>query len=331
MANASNSTKWHKPRKTFSMGEILYIHPQALDERPVIAPAKPTIPNWPPASSAIDFPAFEKLLQSDPAYQVGPNSVAWRINGEIIQVLGWGRAILMQIAHPLVAEGVAAHSHFAYSTADKIKRFEQTLNRMLMMTYGTPEQAWHAGHAIDTIHARVNGEANATHPPYSARDPELLKWVNATFVDSMLKTYTLFVGPLSLEEQNEYVKQASLAGPLLGAPSGYFPSSLSELNTYMQEILASDTLKVGPTTRKLADYVMEGLPIPLIGPALSWYGKLPVIGLLPPSLRKAYGYSWNRADEATLKSSAWTYRRLHPILPARLRRWEIARKAEKAI
>ena len=37
----------------------------------------------------------------------GPASVAWRLNREATLLLGAGpRALLMQIAHPLIAEGV---------------------------------------------------------------------------------------------------------------------------------------------------------------------------------------------------------------------------------
>ena len=35
-----------------------------------------------------------------------------RLHGEMILLAGWGRAILLQLAHPLVARGVAAHSDF---------------------------------------------------------------------------------------------------------------------------------------------------------------------------------------------------------------------------
>jgi hypothetical protein len=42
----------------------------------------------------------------------GPDSVTWRVNREAILLLGGGRALLLQVAHPLVAAGVAEHSNF---------------------------------------------------------------------------------------------------------------------------------------------------------------------------------------------------------------------------
>ena len=40
----------------------------------------------------------------------GPGSVAWKVGREIAVLLGGSRAVLMQLAHPLVAMGVSAHS-----------------------------------------------------------------------------------------------------------------------------------------------------------------------------------------------------------------------------
>jgi uncharacterized protein (DUF2236 family) len=43
----------------------------------------------------------------------GPASEAWRLNREATILLGAGpRALLLQLAHPLVAEGVDQHSAF---------------------------------------------------------------------------------------------------------------------------------------------------------------------------------------------------------------------------
>ena len=38
--------------------------------------------------------------------------ISWTIHREVVLLFGWGRAILMQFAHPLVACGVAEHSAF---------------------------------------------------------------------------------------------------------------------------------------------------------------------------------------------------------------------------
>ena len=53
---------------------------------------------------------------------------------------GWGRAILLQLAHPLVAQGVADHSGFAADRRGRVRRLQRTLRAMLALTFGTAEE-----------------------------------------------------------------------------------------------------------------------------------------------------------------------------------------------
>jgi uncharacterized protein (DUF2236 family) len=59
----------------------------------------------------------------------GPGSEAWRLDREAMLLLGAGpRALLMQLAHPAVAAGVAEHSDFR---ADPWRRLDGTLRSYL--------------------------------------------------------------------------------------------------------------------------------------------------------------------------------------------------------
>src|SRR5207247_4814039 len=58
----------------------------------------------------------------------GPDTVAWRVNGEGVLLLGGPRALLMQIARPSVAAGVADHSDFP---AHAYVRLWRTMDAML--------------------------------------------------------------------------------------------------------------------------------------------------------------------------------------------------------
>src|SRR6185503_3372914 len=69
----------------------------------------------------------------------GPSSEAWRLNREAMLLLGAGpRALLLQLAHPLVAAGVADHSDFR---ADPWRRLQATLRSYLRIVYGTATAA----------------------------------------------------------------------------------------------------------------------------------------------------------------------------------------------
>src|SRR3989304_1097858 len=61
---------------------------------------------------------------------------AWRLHREVVMLAGWARAILLQLAHPLVAQGVADHSGFASDRWGRVRRLESTLRAMLALTFG---------------------------------------------------------------------------------------------------------------------------------------------------------------------------------------------------
>ena len=117
-------------------------------------------------------------------------------------LLGWGRAILLQFAHPLVAAGVAEHSLFFRHPRGRVRRLRHTLQAMLDLTFGTPRRGAARG-AGDQRHPRP-GQRGRSPPPdgpfpagqrYSAHDPALLRWVHATLLDSLPLVYELYVGP----------------------------------------------------------------------------------------------------------------------------------------
>src|SRR5262245_25628124 len=72
-----------------------------------------------------------------------PSGVAWRVNREAVTMLGGGRALLMQVAHPLVAAGVAAHSRFQQAP---IERLTRTLELMLTIAFADGRAALAALH-----------------------------------------------------------------------------------------------------------------------------------------------------------------------------------------
>jgi uncharacterized protein (DUF2236 family) len=41
---------------------------------------------------------------------LGPRSVAWKLGGDLAVFVGGGRAALLQLAHPMVADAVDHHS-----------------------------------------------------------------------------------------------------------------------------------------------------------------------------------------------------------------------------
>ena len=269
-------------------------------------------------------------IPRDPS--VPPPTVARRVNREIVLLLGWGPAILLQFAHPMVAAGVAEHSSFRAAPVERLRRLRSTLDAMLALTFGTPEQVARAAAGINEIHDRVQGELGAAAGPfpagagYSAHDPELLRWVHATMLDLLPRTYRLFVGPLDDRDWDRYCLEASGVAPLLGLPTDYLPASLEQLQTYLRVMLEGDEVVVTPTARMLAQALLWP-PFPSGSQALLRLVRLTAVGLLPPGVRRGYGFRWEPRQERALLRSAGAIRLLLGLTPGWLKHWPAARRA----
>src|ERR1041384_1242054 len=85
----------------------------------------------------------------------GPGSQAWALNREAMLLLGAGpRALLMQLAHPDVAAGVADHSNFR---ADPWRRLDATLRSYLTIVYGTVTEARAEIQRLNELHRTITG------------------------------------------------------------------------------------------------------------------------------------------------------------------------------
>lgn len=265
----------------------------------------------------------------------GVGGVAWRLHREVVLLLGWGRALLLQLAHPLVASGVADHSSFRTGRWGRLSRLHRTLDAMLTLTFGTEEEVAGVARGINAIHDRVHGRlregtgAFASGTPYSAHDPALLQWVHATLVDSHLLAYELFVGPLTAEEKDRYCAETCSVEALLGIPEGRLPRSVAELRGYLDGMLASGEIAVTGTARALAREI--------VSPAVPWPARplfaamrLPTVGLLPPAIREAYGFPWGARRARALRLWARVMRALLPWVPSLLRYWPRARAGARA-
>jgi uncharacterized protein (DUF2236 family) len=260
-----------------------------------------------------------------------PEGVAWRLGRERIMLLGGGRALLMQVAHPLIAAGVAAHSDYR---EHPWRRLEGTLAAVWAAVYGTRAQADRAAKRVRLLHERVRGKIRSrmgpfdAGTPYSALDPDLLMWVHATLVDSALVTYGSWVSRLSELEQQAYWEEMKVMARLFGTPDEVIPHSLDDFRRYMSDRLASDEITVTDTAREIGRTVLRPpLPAPL-RPALSAV-SLATASLLPAPLRAAYGLSWDPARAALVGVSRhWLRRVALPLTPDALRAVPVARREE---
>src|SRR5207244_13206617 len=96
------------------------------------------------------------------------DSVARRINRESFLLLGGTAALLMQVAHPLVAAGVDQHSDFRRSP---LRRLVRTVDTTLAIVYRERATAEGALKRIGRRPAPVGGQADARRPCPPAASP----------------------------------------------------------------------------------------------------------------------------------------------------------------
>jgi uncharacterized protein (DUF2236 family) len=253
----------------------------------------------------------------------GPDSAICKLNREWVLMLGGGRALLMQAAHPLVLAGVLEHSDFE---RDPWARLARTMDAVWTAVYGDPGDAELAGRRARAIHGRVHGRLRRDVGPfpagtgYDARDPELLMWVHATLVDTALLMYRTFVGRLASAEQEAYYRDMKHVARLFGTPDPAIPPTLADFDAYLRSTLDSEAICVTPEARELARAVLSP-PLPIVARPAWEAVRFATAGFLPEKLRRGYGFTWTPAHRAVLAGSAEAVRRaIMPLLPDRLRR-----------
>jgi len=260
--------------------------------------------------------------------------ITHRVNAERIVLLGWSRAILLQLAHPLIAAGVAEHSAFRGGPLAAAFRLRHTVRAMLRLSFGDEATSERTLAGIRAIHQRVHGqlrEATGRFPaghPYSAEDPSLLLWVHVTLLDSVLRTYDLVVAPLSDAERDQYCDDAAPVAIALGARPTEVPRTWRALTTYLDRMIESDDLAVGSDASPLAHAILHP-PLRLLTAPIAWINRQVTIGLLPDRVRVRYGFAWDDRRTRVLHLLLRALGVARRATPRRWAHWPEARAAAR--
>jgi uncharacterized protein (DUF2236 family) len=237
-------------------------------------------------------------------------SVIRRVAAEPPIVLGASTALLLQIAHPKVAQGVADHSDFA---SDPLPRLLGTLDYLGMVTFGTKEEAHKVAWSVMRTHDRITG------PGYSAHDPELQCWVNATLFQTAREMHERTVGSLPPEEMARYYEEFCSYAMLLGCPREALPADITAFDDYWAEMVAS--LDVTDIARRLAVPILY----PPVAPRLTWplaaFLRLLTVGMLPAPVRAGYALPWTPGRRRALRLVLGAMKVAMRMTPGAVRRW----------
>jgi uncharacterized protein (DUF2236 family) len=273
----------------------------------------------------------------------GPGSITWRIARETAMFLGGPRALMLQIAHPAVAAAVERHSDFR---TDPLGRGQRTFETVHAIIFGDRTRALDAIQRLARRHAPVRGHVDeVSASPWSGRDyhaesPELLLWVHATLIDTAMHVYQSVVRPLERDEAERYWQESRVLGELVGIPRETLPSSLADFRAYFDRMVDSAELQVGAIARQQWDALARVRPSAGLASIYgeSWAQKWKLLvdraplkqtssqlthllgaGMLPPRLRRAFGYGWGRREQLSYDAVLSLARVVCHRLPRRVR------------
>jgi uncharacterized protein (DUF2236 family) len=240
----------------------------------------------------------------------GPDSMVRRLHRERLVLFSGVRALLMQACDPLAVVGFQRHSIIFDDPQTRLLRTDERMSRIY---FGTVEEAEETGRVVHAMHRRVRGKTPAKYGPipkgttYDASDPQLGLWVLATLADSALVYYERIFGALAADERERYWSEYRQVGELLGLPSDSMPATIQELRDYIDGRLTDGSLWISDDRRELAVQMILEPPysgwLRLAITPLTETIKLTSTGLLPPEIRHLFGFSWDPAREALLRSA----------------------------
>jgi uncharacterized protein (DUF2236 family) len=243
------------------------------------------------------------------------NSSIRQVGGEPVMFLGAQRALLLQIAHPLVAAAVNDHSTFRRLP---VRRLWATADAMLLIVWGEGDEPLLAHGRVMAIHDRIHGslpEDVGSHPratAYDAHDARLVRWVWATLVDTMVTVHVRWLGPLDHAARQTLLDDWCRFGAFFGLAIEDLPSDWRSFKGWFRA--ECEHLAVGPAGREVAAAVLDP-PLWFVPRAVKEAYALIATGLLPPELRAAYGVDWSEEDEAVLEELDDAIRAVWSVAP----------------
>lgn len=259
----------------------------------------------------------------------GPGSMMWKLTRYIEPGgLAAGRAVLMHVSHPWIAQGIAEHSKVEKHL---LERGQETFAYALMMVYGSREQALKAAHIVRDLHDDINGTmwndagVFAKGSEYRANEAQAMLWVHATMWESMMLAYEQLYGHVSRADKDRFYEETRLFAYLFGIPDTALPKDWDAMIRFCDEMRASDRLVITTQAKELVAFLYGSHNV------LMWlpmkYNKLVTTATIPQNMRDAYGFKWGPVRSVFYDASIVAIRSAHWLLPNYLLENPVRREA----
>jgi uncharacterized protein (DUF2236 family) len=254
----------------------------------------------------------------------GPDSITWRVHADPVYSVGGLRALLLQALHPVAMDGVASNSVFRESPWQRLTRTAEYVDTL---TFGTRREAVRAVRRVRGMHRRLGGTEGTTGRTYRVDDPDLLLWVHACEVDSLLDVARR-AGVVTPEEADRYVAEQVTAAALIGIDPEEAPASVADLAAYFARMRPE--LALTPAARDAWRFVVVP-PMPrwvqVLTPARPAWGSLAslAVATLPPWARRLASLPGLSLTDAAATAALRVFRTGLLAVPERARRSPIVR------
>ncbi|WP_405092307.1 DUF2236 domain-containing protein [Micromonospora sp. NBC_01392] len=235
-------------------------------------------------------------MDTDDLGLFGPGSVTWKVHEEPILIVAGLRSLYLQALHPRAMAGVAQNSNYR---ADAWGRLVRTSTYVATTIYGTTAEAEAAGRRLRTLHARMRATDPVTGEEFRVDEPDLLRWVHVTEVESFVSTARRAGLALTDDEVDGYYTEQRRAAALVGLDPAGVPGTAAEIEAYYRDVRPELRM-----TREAAETALF-----LTAPPIPWKLSLPArlglnlgpprwaylgvagtaLGLLPPWALRLYG------------------------------------------
>jgi len=236
--------------------------------------------------------AYVRAVPEHPADDglFGAGSMVWRVNRDRCFPLAGMRSLMIQALHPLAMAGVAQHSTWKQ---DPFGRLAATSSYLLTTTYGDAASALAAAAWVRKVHTHVRGTDPETGLPYSAEDPDLLLWVHAGMVDSMVTVVQRYGRTLDGADADRYVAEMVRFAEIVGVPAEQVPAGVEALRRYIDSV---DLRRATPAAREAIGIVLD--PPDLDDDMRDLWRDLGqvAVGTLPEWAREMYGFAMPPAE-----------------------------------
>jgi uncharacterized protein (DUF2236 family) len=163
----------------------------------------------------------------------GPGSVTWRVHAEPVLLVAGLRSLFLQSLHPRAVAGVVQNSGYK---SDPWGRLLRTINYVAIVVYGTTTKAEAAGRRVRSIHASLTATDPRSGESFRIDEPDLLRWVHVTEVESFLDTAKRAGVPLTESDVDGYYTEQRRAAALVGLDPASVPGTAAEVDAYYRQV-----------------------------------------------------------------------------------------------